>query len=316
MAPRRHGGVDPVKVLLLQGGPDAEHEVSLNSGRQVSAALRRAGLEVHDQTVGKLDQADLAALPGDVIFPVLHGPWGEGGPLQELLVADGRPFVGCLPHAARLAMDKPASKAAVASAGVPTPACQVLGPGETLAIAPPLVLKPCDEGSSVDLRVCRTRAEAEAALAELRGRRPRLMAEAFIQGAEVTAGILDGEVLPLIEIRPRGGLYDYEAKYLRDDTKYLLDPSLAPGVTDAIRDHALRVWRCLGLRDLARVDFMVDGRGPWFLEANTMPGMTDHSLVPKAAAHAGVPMETLVRRLVEHAARRALKFDASPAPRR
>jgi D-alanine-D-alanine ligase len=305
-----------MKVLLLKGGPDAEHEVSLNSGRQVSAALRRAGMDVHDEIVGRLDQASLAALPGDVIFPVLHGPWGEGGPLQELLVADGRPFVGCLPAAARLAMDKPASKAAVASAGVPTPACQVLGPGDTLALGAPLILKPCDEGSSVDLRVCRTQDEAEVAMHELLTRRPRLMAEAFIEGAEVTAGILDGEVLPLIEIRPHGGLYDYEAKYLRDDTQYLLDPPLAPGVSNTIREHALRVWRCLGLRDLARVDFMVDARGPWFLEANTMPGMTDHSLVPKAAAHAGVPMETLVRRLVEQAAARALKFDAAPAPRR
>ena len=297
-------------VLVLKGGPDAEREVSLRSGGMVAAALRRAGANVEEVTIDRLGQAELQALPGDVVFPVLHGPWGEGGPLQDLLERDGRPYVGCGPAAARLAMDKPASKRAVAEAGVPTPASQVVRRGDTLTLAAPLVLKPCDDGSSVDLRVCATAADAERARAELHRRRPVLLAESFVQGREVTIGLLEDRELPIIEVRPKCGLYDYEAKYNRDDTQYLLDPELPPGVADAIRRHARAAWKRLGLRDVARMDFMLDARGPWFLEANTMPGFTDHSLVPKAAAHAGLPMERLVTLLAEQALRRAAQATA------
>jgi D-alanine-D-alanine ligase len=292
-------------VLVLMGGPDAEREVSLKSGGQVVAALRRGGARVEERVIDRPGLDELRGMPGEVVFPVLHGPWGEGGPLQELLVADGRPFVGCLPAAARLAMDKPASKKAVAEVGVPTPASQVVTEGEPMTLEPPLVLKPCDDGSSVDLRVCLTRADVDRERPGLHARRPRLMAESFIRGREMTVGMLEDRTLPIIEIRPKSGLYDYEAKYLRDDTEYLIDPDLPPGVAEAMRDFARKAWRRLGLRDVARVDFLLDERGPWFLEANTMPGMTDHSLVPKAAAHVGLPMERLTTLLAERAMARA-----------
>jgi D-alanine-D-alanine ligase len=290
-----------MKVLVLRGGPDAEREVSLRSGGMVAAALRRAGAEVHEQAIDRPGLAELRAMPGEVVFPVLHGPWGEGGVLQELLEQDGRPYVGCAPAAARLAMDKPASKRAVAQVGVPTPDSQVLRAGDRLSLSPPLVLKPCDDGSSVDLRVCGTVEDAERARAELHLRRPVLLAEAFIAGRELTIGLLEDRELPLIEVRPKCGLYDYEAKYNRDDTEYWLDPELPVGVADAIRRWSRAAWKRLGLRDVARLDFMLDARGAWFLEANTMPGFTDHSLVPKAAAHAGLSMERLVIKLVEGA---------------
>ena len=292
-------------VLVLMGGPDAEREVSLKSGGQVVAALRRGGARVEERVIDRPGLDELRGMPGEVVFPVLHGPWGEGGPLQELLVADGRPFVGCLPAAARLAMDKPAGKRAVAEVGVPTPASQVVTEGEPVTLEPPLVLKPCDDGSSVDLRVCLTRADVDRERPGLHARRPRLMAESFIRGREMTVGLLEDRTLPIIEIRPKSGLYDYEAKYLRDDTEYLIDPDLPPGTAEAMRDFARKAWRRLGLRDVARVDFLLDERGPWFLEANTMPGMTDHSLVPKAAAHVGLPMERLTTLLVERAMARA-----------
>jgi len=293
-----------MKVLVLKGGPDAEREVSLKSGGMVAAALRRAGLAVNEVTIDRPSQTEIAAMAGEVIFPVLHGPWGEGGPMQDMLERDGRPYIGCRPAAARLAMDKPASKRAVAEVGVPTPAAQVIGPDDALTLPAPLVLKPCDEGSSVDLRICLDAAQVERARAELHPHRPTLLAESFIRGREVTIGLLADRDLPIIEVRPKGGTYDYDAKYLRDDTQYLLDPLLPTGVAEAVRRHARAAWNRLGLRDVARLDFMVDERGPWFLEANTMPGFTDHSLVPKAAAHAGMPMETLVRSLVEGAAAR------------
>ncbi len=299
-----------MNVLVLKGGPDAEREVSLNSGSRVADALRRAGVTVTEVAIDRATGAQLRDLAGDVIFPVLHGPWGEGGPLQELLMQDGRPFVGCLADAARLCMDKPASKRICEAAGIPTPPSQVIGPTDTLRLKPPLVLKPCDEGSSVHLRVCRNEREVHQGRQELQSHRPTMMAESFIQGRELTLGMLNDRQLPLIEVRAKSGLYDYEAKYTRDDTEYLLDPDLPPGVAESIRAYSQKAWQVLGIRDVARMDFMVDDRGAWFLEANTMPGFTDHSLVPKAALHAGITMESLVKGLAEAAfSRRSMGRD-------
>lgn len=290
------------RVLVLFGGPDAERPVSIESGRGVAAALSELGrhevvpLEIHTVTV-----EELSAQRPDVVFPVLHGRWGEGGPLQELLEALQRPYVGCRPRAAALAMDKLATKLLASGEGVPTPRSQELRPGEPCDVSPPLVLKPVDDGSSVDLRICRSADEVAAARQELHTKRPRLMAEQYVRGAEITAGILHGNVLPLIEIQPASGVYDYEAKYTRDDTRYVVDPPLATGVAEQIRRSALRVFERLGCRDLARVDFIVDERGPWLLEVNTLPGFTSHSLVPKAAAHLGISMPELCGRLVDRA---------------
>jgi D-alanine-D-alanine ligase len=291
-------------VLVLKGGPDAEREVSLCSGANVAAALRRAGFGVHEVAIARPGLAEIRALPGAVVFPVLHGAWGEGGPLQEILEEDGRPYVGCRPRAARLAMDKVSTKAILGELGVPTPRAQELRPGEALALGAPVVLKPADDGSSVDLRICTTLAEAERARREIETRRTRLMAEECIRGRELTVGLVDGECLPIIEIQPHAGAYDYEAKYHRDDTRYILDPDLPAGIAEAVRAFSLAAWHALGCRDVARADFMLDERGPWFLEINTMPGFTDHSLVPKAARHAGLSMEDLVGGLVRRAAAR------------
>ncbi len=294
-----------MRVLVLKGGPDAEREVSIKSGAQVAAALARANVHVEEIIIDRLTLAELRALAGDVIFPVLHGPWGEGGPLQDILEQDGRPYVGCGPAAARLAMDKTASKHVVARAGVPTPASCQLSKGHDMTIQPPLVIKPSNDGSSVDLRICRTPEEVVTARQHLEAKRQQLLAEEFIQGREFTVGILHGNVLPLIEIKPKGGVYDYEAKYLRDDTQYILNPDIDAKLKDAMNRYSLMCWRELGLRDVARVDFMADTRGPWFLEVNTMPGFTDHSLVPKAANHAGISMEMLVVDLAKAALLRA-----------
>lgn len=294
-----------VRVLVLKGGPDAEREVSLRSGAMVAAALRRAGFAVNEVAIERPGLEELRALQGDVVFPVLHGAWGEGGPLQDLLEQDGRPYIGCRPEAARLAMDKVATKAIVSEMGVPTPRAQELRTGEPIAIGYPLVLKPADDGSSVDLRICESEGEAFRARLELEPRRSRLLAEEYIRGRELTVGLVDGECLPIIEIRAAEGTYDYEAKYHREDTSYILDPQLPEGVADAVRAFSRCAWHAVRCRDVARADFMLDERGLWFLEINTMPGFTDHSLVPKAAQHAGIPMEQLVERLVRAALERA-----------
>ena len=299
------------RVLVLKGGPDAEREVSIRSGTMVASALRRAGMDVHEATIDRATPEEIRSLRGDVVFPVLHGAWGEGGALQEILDADGRPYVGSGPSAARLAMDKVATKRAVAAIGVPTPASQELRPGVEFTLACPVVLKPADDGSSVDLRICRSPQDVMRARLELEPRRDRILAEEYVVGRELTVGLVDGECLPIIEIRPNDGTYDYEAKYNRDDTQYLLDPALPGGIAEAVRAFSRAAWHAAGCRDVARADFMLDERGPWFLEINTMPGFTDHSLLPKAAAHAGIPMERLVALLAGRALARARRTRAA-----
>jgi len=298
-------GTGRIRVAVLMGGPDAEREVSLQSGEQVAMALGNdPSIEVVRRVVDRPTAAEIASLGVDAVFPVLHGPFGEGGPMQEILDATGLPYVGCRPKAAALAMDKLATKMLADQVGVPTPGSREVRPGEPIDLEPPLVLKPANEGSSVGLRICRDRAAVEAARRELEPVTPRLMAERYIRGREVTVGVLDGKVLPIIEIRPAVEFYDYEAKYTREDTAYLLDPELPPGVADALRRHTLAVWERLGCRHLARADFLVDSAAPhvpWFLEINTMPGMTTHSLVPKAARHAGIDMTALCGGLVRRA---------------
>lgn len=251
---------------------------------------------------------------GDVIFPVLHGRWGEGGPLQEALEQLGLPYVGSRPEAAALAMDKLATKTMLASEDFPTPPSQQLMPDDKCNLAPPIVLKPVDDGSSVDLRICRTVQQIAAARKELHPRRGKLMAERYISGREITVGILCGEPLPLIEIIPAASVefYDYQAKYTRDDTKYIIDPVLAAGVAEQCSNMALTAFNRLGCRDVARADFMIDERGPWFLEINTMPGFTTHSLVPMAARKMGLAMPALCARLVDAALTRG-RHD-SPKP--
>jgi len=296
---------------VLCGGPDAERPVSLNSGRGVFEALRTVGgLDVSHHEIHTLTQADLASINADVFFPVLHGAWGEGGVLQELLERDGRPFVTSGSRAARLAMDKIESKNIAAAAGVRTAEwCELRSPGDPLPLSVPCVLKPIDDGSSVDVFVCKSDQDVAAARAGLHGKRARFMAERFIPGRELTVGIVGTEVNSLIEIRPNVEFYDYEAKYTREDTNYIVNPALPKDVAAGVCEDALKVFRAMGCRDLARVDFRYDdtkgGAGRWyFLEINTIPGFTSHSLVPKGAAARGESMSALCARLVQMAVAR------------
>lgn len=291
-------------ALVLMGGPDAERAISLESGTAVAGALRADGrYRVAEKVIDTVDADDVLRLCAerdtDVIVPILHGAWGEGGPLQSVLETAGIPYVGSPPDAAALAMDKLRSKVLLGAGGVRTPPAVALEAGDACSIAPPLVLKPIDEGSSVDLRICHTEAEVQAERHALHPKRGRLLAEAYVDGRELTVGLLDGAVLPIIEIVPAVDFYDYAAKYERADTRYVLDPVLPDDVVDDCLAMALTAFRAIGCRDLARVDLMLDERGPWFLEINTMPGFTAHSLVPMAARAVGLPMPDLCAKLVE-----------------
>lgn len=295
---------------MLRGGPDRERPVSLQSGGQVAQALRQAGHAVTESDVmpDDLSAIDHAKRDGtDVVFPVLHGPWGEGGPLQAVLEDSGLPFVGCRRDAAARCMDKWATKRTARELGIPTAEAELLtAPTQPRTVRAPVVIKAIDEGSSFGMAICQTEAEADAAVADLLSQYRQVMAERYIVGDELTAGVLAGAdeapvALPVIKIVPAVAFYDYEAKYTRDDTQYLFDAEPAD-VLHEVQEYAVRAFAGLGCRHLARIDFMLDAdRRPWLLEANTMPGFTSHSLVPKAAAQAGVPFPALCDKLARMA---------------
>lgn len=324
-------GGDKLNVLVLAGGPDREREVSLRSGAEVVSALREAGhrVEVHD-----INEDDLSALercvlwPADVIFPVLHGPWGEGGGLQRHLDERDLPYVGTRAAAARRCIDKTATKATLAAAGLPTPVYQAIQNAEPIALQPPVVLKPTNEGSSIGMTICRDQAALTRARRELAQDYPSLLVERYIVGREITVGVLGGaeptdataqtlgpRPLPAIEIVPAAEYYDYHAKYDSDQTQYRFDIDLPASLLNELGELALATHRVLGARHLSRVDFIVDAeQRPWILEINTLPGFTSHSLLPMAARRSGLALPRLVDRLVRMALHEAM-YCVRPAER-
>jgi D-alanine-D-alanine ligase len=304
----------PYRITVLRGGPSAERQISLASGQAVAEALRRRGYQVFESDIGP---DDLGALdvPADVIFPALHGPFGEDGQLQRLMEERGKRFVGSGSAASALAMDKVASKRRVASCGIRTPAFQVWrGESEgrlvledrgTLPVPPgalpdpPVVVKPPDQGSSVATFIVHELEQLEPTIREVVGRFGRALVERYVAGDELTVGIVGEQTLPPICVRPRRKFYDYEAKYFDDETEYLFDAGHPPELLREVQELSWQVFESLGCRHLARVDWIADPQGRlWFLELNTIPGFTSHSLVPKAAARVGISFDELVERLV------------------
>lgn len=295
--PSRAATPTTLSVTVLAGGPSAERDVSLASGAAVADALRRRG---HHVVLADVSPDDLSALDHDcnVVFPALHGTFGEDGQLQRILEARGIPFVGSGARASAAAMDKVATKRLAISLDVPTPPFQVLHEPDSAAWSRPVVVKPVDQGSSVLTSVVRQPADLAPAVHAVCERYGRALVEWLVPGDELTVGILGHAPLPPICIRPRREFYDYQAKYADDATEYQFD-SHAPALLREAQRLSLRVFDGLGCRHLARVDWMVDEqRKLWLLEVNTLPGFTSHSLLPKAAARAGIPFDELCHRLV------------------
>ncbi|MCC5822406.1 MAG: D-alanine--D-alanine ligase [Phycisphaerales bacterium] len=301
---------DTARVLVLGGGPDAEREISLKSSDAVHRAALEAGLDAEMFVIDRPTPEQVASWTGRVVLPILHGRFGEGGPLQRMMEQAGLCFVGCRSEAARLAMDKMATKLAGARVGVPTSPGAIVDPDDAVSpVGLPAVVKPVADGSSVGLHICRDQPAWEAAVAAVRDDQRAhphraYMAEPFIVGRELTVPVLgtdsgDLEALPIVEIAAAGGVYDYKAKYTRNDTRYTVLPELPEDMTEAIRGHAVRLARAIGVRHLARVDFLLpEGREPVMLEINTMPGFTPSSLLPMAARAKGMEMPALVAHLV------------------
>ncbi len=285
------------KVAVLAGGFSAEREVSLNSGRAILAALQSKGVDAH---LFDPAERDLSALKTDgfqAAFNILHGTYGEDGTVQGALEALGIPYTGSGVLTSALGMDKYRSKLIWQALGLPVPPFAVLHDDSDFAavaaeLGLPLFIKPAAEGSSVGVYKVKTTAELEARYRELRGQNlhGEILAERFMSGGEYTCAIVGGQALPTIRIIPANEFYDYEAKYLLDNTVYQCPSDLDETQEKEMRSLALRAFEALGGRDSwARVDFLRDENGKlYLLEINTVPGMTDHSLVPKAALEAGI----------------------------
>ncbi len=295
------------KVAVLLGGKSAEREVSLKSGGMVLNALRSRGVDALP-----FDPAErgLDALIGERFeraFIALHGRFGEDGTVQGVLEWLGIPYTGSGVLASALAMDKLRTKLLWHAEGLPTPPYAVLTKDSDLrAVARklgiPLMVKPASEGSSIGMSKVRSAARLDEAYALAVNYDRVVIAEKFIDGTELTAGILGDQVLPLIKIETPRDFYDYEAKYIADDTRYIVPCGLSAGRERDMQALCLKAFRAVGCRGWGRVDLMLNRQGrPFVLEVNTVPGMTDHSLVPKAARAVGMSYEDLCLRILEAA---------------
>ena len=295
------------KVAVLLGGRSAEREISLRSGNMVLGALKRKGVDAHPFDPKDEGLEQLIAQRFDRVFVALHGRFGEDGTVQGALEYLGLPYTGSGVMASALAMDKWRTKLLWQAAGVPTPPYELLtSASDFLGVATrlglPLMVKPAREGSSIGMSKV-TSVEKVGAAYELAAQYDEVViAERFIEGLEVTAAILADEALPLIRLETPRTFYDYEAKYFADNTRYICPSGLAAPDERAIQAQALRAFKLIGCSGWGRIDVMVDRSGAaYLLEVNTIPGMTDHSLVPMAARAHGIEFDELCLRILESA---------------
>ncbi len=293
----------------MLGGPSAEREVSLRSGAAVARALRSLGHTVHE-----LDprQPSWILPPGtDVVFLALHGSYGEDGTVQEQLEILRVPYTGCGPEASRLAFDKVLAKKRFIKAGIPTARFAVFDSpqsGWPAGWQPPVVLKPARQGSSVGLQMVEETGQWQSALAGAFRYDTQVLMEERMVGRETTVGILAGQALPVAEVRVKNGHFDYNNKYTPGAAEHFCPADFPPDTTARIQAAALGAFHAVGGRDFARVDVMVRASGePVVLEVNTLPGMTELSILPEAAAAAGISYPQLCQRMINLALERSDK---------
>ena len=293
------------KIAVAMGGPGSEHDVSMASGKAVLKALTDAGYNAVELIV--TDHAILVLEDVDVVFNTIHGTFGEDGDLQKLLDDQGVSYTGAGAISSELAFDKILSKKKFIAAGVPTPASEMVDCADGLIMpnmALPYVVKPPREGSSVGVHICRTFDEAKTAMEDAMKFSNDVLIEQLIEGKELTVGVLDGEVLPVVHIAPRSGFYDMSNKYpwMTGDggTDYYCPAELSPEVTKLVQDAALAAHQSLGIEVYSRVDILLGENGdPYVLEANTIPGMTESSLLPKSAKAAGYEFAELCMKIID-----------------
>ncbi|MGD2137364.1 MAG: D-alanine--D-alanine ligase [Gammaproteobacteria bacterium] len=294
------------KVVVLMGGHSAEREISLRSGGAVLRALQDAGIDAHGQDTAAANfPAVLERERYSRAFIALHGRGGEDGVLQGLLETLGIPYTGSGVLGSALAMDKLRTKQVWRGAGIPTPGWHVLADAGAMEAARdslqyPLIVKPAHEGSSIGISRVDSAAALTAAWRQAARYDAVVIAEQWVAGPEYTAGVLGGGVLPLIRLETPNVFYDYEAKYAAESTRYLIPCGLDAAREAELQTLSLAAFHAVGASGWGRVDFMLDAAGrPWFIEVNTVPGLTDHSLVPMAAAASGTDFIRLACRILD-----------------
>jgi len=305
-ARRVRASADFGKVAVLLGGDSTEREISLLSGNAVLAALKRRGVDAYAFDPSVVPVQNLVDGKFDRAWIALHGPGGEDGLMQGALEWLGIPYTGSGVLASALTMDKLKTKRVVIGAGCIAPEYAVLSspadlPGALASVGLPLMVKPASQGSSVGITKVKAAGEFQRAYAEARAVDPIVFAERFITGDEYTVGVLQDQALPSIRIQPATEFYDYEAKYFRNDTQYHCPSGLTAPAEAELQAAALAAFQVTDCFGWGRVDFMRDAITDkfYFIEINTTPGMTDHSLVPMAARQAGMDFEELVWRVLE-----------------
>jgi len=304
------------KIAVLEGGTSPEREISLRSGEAIAKALREKGYEVIE--LDPADYSDFYSLISklrtekiSMVFIGLHGGTGENGELQAALSLAGFKYTGSGPKACTLTMDKYVSKLMALDEGIPAPEYILMredllndyqDPIDFSAIEAklglPIIVKPNDSGSSVGISIVEKLFELKEAVKLALTYSDSVLLEQYIPGKELTATVLDGKALPLIEIRPLNGWYDFNNKYSKGHSEYLCPAPVEESVSQLIQLYAERLWKVLGLKGYARIDFRYDGNKPYFLEVNTLPGMTDLSLTPMAAKAVGINFPELVDKIV------------------
>ena len=293
-----------LRVGVLMGGQSSEREISLKTGRAICQALRRRAYRVVPIDVGPSLPRQLREKKIDVAFLALHGPGGEDGTVQGLLDVVGIPYTGSGVRASAIAMDKWVTRAVLQASGIPVPQGVVMKKGDSGQTPPaglsfPVVVKPGSEGSTIGISIVRMRATWASALRRAYRFGNRAVVESFIDGREIAMSIFEGEPLPPVEVVAPGGFYDYEAKYKKSETRYLCPAPLSHAALTRLQNLAIQAYDAVGCAGAARVDFRMNRRGrPFVLEINTIPGMTERSLLPMSAAEAGMPYDTMVERML------------------
>lgn len=292
------------------GGESSEREISLKTGKAVFEALQARGYKVEAIDLRHPLEENVRKIKVDVIFNALHGVFGEDGQVQKILEEMKIPYTGSGVESSALCMAKVKTKNIVHSHGILTPRGEVWVVSKQkrenflnkLKVTVPLVVKPEAQGSTVGVSIVKEKEKLSEALEEAAKHDSSVMVEQFIEGRELTCTVLDGEAYPLVEIRPKSGFYDYESKYTKGKTEYLCPAHLPPQVTKTVQENTKKAFKVLKCRGVARADYILDKNNKaYFLEINTLPGMTETSLVPKAAKAQGVSFESVVEKILETA---------------